>query len=90
MMNIGQFPTFLPHFPFRDAQQLYNTRFDLECQQFFQKNLQLFSSLSVLPNARLFLRPVPCPACRWPELNRQTTQKAALRGDFPQGGNCSA
>ena len=54
MMNIGQFPTFLPHFPFRDAQQLYNTRFDLECQQFFQKNLQLFSSLSVLPQHPAF------------------------------------
>jgi hypothetical protein len=37
-----------------------------------------------------FCDPVPCPACRWPERNRQTAQKAALRGDFPQGGNCSA
>ena len=42
MMNIGFFPTFLPHFPYRDAQQLYNTRSDSECQQFFQKKLQLF------------------------------------------------
>jgi len=46
MMNIGCFPTFLPHFPMRDAQQLYNTRFAGGCQQFLQSFLYLFQIFS--------------------------------------------